>query len=204
MMMLKAQYRSKYRSQFRPLKKYLMTFIVMLLVVFLAPAYAVGDEAVQTGEVTASEVTGSETAENIVKEKKHFSYLSSENFTNKVNTQSNKNNSAGDSALNVSLGLLFILLLIFSMAWLLKKMGYSNQTGQGQLKIIAMLNLGPKEKLAVIQVGQQQLLIGVTATQINTLHVLDESLSVTDVSENIEASFAHKISGFLNNKPNKA
>lgn len=79
-------------------------------------------------------------------------------------------------AVSVSIGLVFILLLIFFLAWLMKKVGYSNMSGQGNLKILATLNLGQKEKISLIEVGEQQLLVGITATQINTLHVLDKPL----------------------------
>jgi len=125
------------------------------------------------------------------KDKKNFSFLM---------TQRNKQeNSAADSsqAINVSLGLIFILLLIFSLAWFMRKMGYSNISGQGELKILATLNLGQKEKIALIQVGQQQLLIGVTANQINTLHVLDEILEAGDSAMAADAGFAKKLAESL-------
>ena len=42
------------------------------------------------------------------------------------------------------------------------------------IKVIADLPLGAKERAVLIQVGSQQLLIGVTAGQINTLHAWPE------------------------------
>ena len=186
----------------------LLTVILMLVVTFPAAVHAAEKPAVsETALDEQTEVavqTAPPVSANSTKEKQNFSYLSSENFTTKLNNEHNRENSAGGSALSVSLGLLFILLLIFSLAWLLKKMGYSNHTGQGQLKIVAMLNLGPKEKIALIQVGKQQLLVGMTAAQINTLHVLDEPLSISDMPDSGEASFAHKMAAMLNNKTNKA
>ena len=108
---------------------------------------------------------------------------------------------ASSDALNVSLGLIFILLLIFSLAWFMRKIGYSNISGQGQLKLLATMNLGQKEKIALIQVGKQQLLVGITANQINTLHVLDESLETSEFqgAESGDNSFAKKLSETLAN-----
>jgi flagellar protein FliO/FliZ len=110
-------------------------------------------------------------------------------------------------ALTVSLVLIFILFLIFMLAWFMKKVGYSNFSTQSQLKIIATLNLGHKEKISIIQVGKQQLLVGMTATHINTLHVLDEPIEEADsntIDSNImasnTASFASKFSQILKNK----
>lgn len=150
-------------------------------------------------------------ADNLSDEKKNYSFLSSQTFSNVTNNTKKKEPSTNTDALSVSLGLIFILILIFSLAWFIKKMGYSNLTGQGQLKIIATLNLGQKEKIALIQVGKQQLVVGITPTQINTLHVLDELLIETAVDEmDVQAKdkrgiiketpFANKLSEFLSNK----
>ena len=100
---------------------------------------------------------------------------------NKTSSQTNTDPAKKEAvtamdAVSVSIGLVFILLLIFLLAWLMKKVGYSNMSGQGNLKILATLNLGQKEKISLIEVGEQQLLVGITATQINTLHVLDKPL----------------------------
>ena len=148
---------------------------------------------------------------NLSDEKKNFSFLTNQNTSNVTNNTKKKEPSTSTDALSVSLGLIFILILIFSLAWFIKKMGYSNLTGQGQLKIIATLNLGQKEKIALIQVGKQQLVVGITATQINTLHVLDDLLPETAVDEiDVQAKdkesvinetpFANKLSEFLSNK----
>ena len=107
-------------------------------------------------------------------------------------------------ALTVSLGLMFILLLIFSLAWIMRKTGYGQLSGQGTLSVIATLNLGQKEKIALIKVGQQQILVGITATQINTLSVLDEPLDIgasdtkKDQSTIEKSLFSKKLNEVLN------
>ena len=132
--------------------------------------------------------------------KKPYSFLSRQ----KDPDNGSKAMSEPTDALTVSLGLMFILLLIFSLAWLMRKTGYAQLSGQGTLSIIATLNLGQKEKIALIKVGQQQILVGITATQINTLSVLDEPLDVgvsdtkTDQSTIVKNNFAKKLSEFLN------
>lgn len=138
-------------------------------------------------------------------EKKKRSFLAQQSFTNTANKITKQENSTSKDALGVSLGLIVILAMIFSLAWFMKKMGYSNVTGQGQLKIIASLNLGQKEKIALIQVGKQQLLVGMTATQINTLHVLDELLDETDIKQSGStgnSAFASKFSELLKHRQN--
>jgi flagellar protein FliO/FliZ len=46
-----------------------------------------------------------------------------------------------------------------------------------------------------VQAGSEQILLGVTATQINTLHILDKPLSTGDISEVSE--FKQKLSAAL-------
>lgn len=130
---------------------------------------------------------------------KSFAHLSQiVSSANPGKKEGNKESATAMDALSVSIGLIFILLLIFSLAWFLRKMGYSSLSGQGQLKILAALNLGQKEKIALIQVGSQQLLVGITATQINTLYVLDEPLdAIPAQSETGSSNFSKKLTEVL-------
>lgn len=173
---------------------YICSFI--LLILFSSIVSAVQEKQIQAQPDPEPEPE--QVANTTVIEKKNTSFLPGQTFSRTTNKT---------DALSVSLGLIFILVLIFALAWFMKKIGYSNLTGQGQLKIIATLNLGQKEKIALIQVGSQQLLVGVTATQINTLHVLDDALDDINVDESIDKNidksmatdnpFANKLSEFI-------
>ncbi len=174
--------------------KLVVWFFLLVACLFSSNVFA--EDGVFPQQLEQNNISRQGVAESESIEKKSFSFLS----------EKRKNVSTDTDALGVSLGLFFILLLIFSMAWFMKKMGYSNLTGQGQLKILATLNLGQKEKIALIQVGKQQLLVGMTATHINTLHVLDESIDEAEINSSNKIShagkhpFADKLSVFLSNK----
>jgi flagellar protein FliO/FliZ len=73
------------------------------------------------------------------------------------------------------LSLLAVLVAIVIAAWLLKKLQVGGTTVNG-LKVVTSLNLGAKERLVVVQVGKQQLLLGVTGQQINLLDTLAEPI----------------------------
>jgi len=77
------------------------------------------------------------------------------------------------------LALLAILALIIALAWLLKRLPGSALRSPAQLKIITHLNLGQRERLVVVEVGNQQLLLGITSQQITYLHALAEPLSAS-------------------------
>lgn len=92
------------------------------------------------------------------------------------------------------IGSLFIVLaVIFILAFLLKKTRLINQ-GQGYMKVVASLTLGNKEKIMVIEIGAKQLLVGVTAGQINLLTELEAPLTIDEPSK---ASFSTQLSALI-------
>jgi flagellar protein FliO/FliZ len=58
----------------------------------------------------------------------------------------------------------------------------------GMLKIIGGISMGSRERIVLLQVGSEQLLVGVSPGRINTLHVLEAPLDNADV--NSEKTFA--------------
>jgi len=72
--------------------------------------------------------------------------------------------------------LLLVLGLIIGLGWLLKRMpGGQFRPAEG-LKVVATLTVGAKERVVVVDVNGQQLLLGVTAGGISTLHQLPQPL----------------------------
>lgn len=74
------------------------------------------------------------------------------------------------------LALVAVLALIIALAWLLKRLPASGLRGSDQLRVVSSLAVGQRERLVVVEVGDQQLLLGVTTRHIQTLHVLPQPL----------------------------
>ena len=74
------------------------------------------------------------------------------------------------------LALVLVLGLILGLAWLLKRLPGSGFRQADGLKVVASIALGGKERAAVVQVGGEQLLLGIGAGGVRTLHVLPEPL----------------------------
>ena len=95
----------------------------------------------------------------------------------------------------LAVALVFVLIVFWAFAKLMKRM----QVGQGGatngLKVVGALSLGQRERIVVVQAGSEQILLGVTATQVNTLHILDKPLSTGEVSE--VGEFKQKLSAAL-------
>ncbi len=96
-------------------------------------------------------------------------------------------------------GLFLIIALIIGLAWLVKRMNNSQGSMNGVLKLLSMISVGQREKVALIQVGKQQLLIGVASGKVNTLLILDENIENSD-KKNIRSNFSEKLSAVLKNR----
>ena len=80
----------------------------------------------------------------------------------------------------VTLSLMLVLAAVFAAAWVVRRLRNFGRPGAGAINIIADVALGTKERAVLIQVGAQQLLLGVAPGQVNTLHVLAEPVRMAD------------------------
>lgn len=130
----------------------------------------------------------------------HFNSFAFYMVACKVNAQEqNVPGVSGGDMLSVILGLCLVTLLIVGCAWLIKRMGAMPASGTGAIKVLAVTSLGTRERLTLVEAGGKQLLLGVTATQITTLHTFDEPvLDATQATNNSE--FAQKLHQLMSRK----
>ena len=107
-----------------------------------------------------------------------------------------KHVTANMDAMSMILSLLMVLVVIVISAVILKRFQGVRHSING-LKIVTSLHLGAKEKLVVVQAGNKQLLLGVTAQQISLIETLDEPLIAA--KEN-SVDFAQSIAKLLKQK----
>ena len=72
--------------------------------------------------------------------------------------------------------LIIVLGIIFMLAFLVKRFNLTG-SGAGDIKLIATLPLGTKERLVVVEIEQQQYVLGVTSQQISLVEKLSQPLS---------------------------
>ncbi|CBA15894.1 flagellar biosynthetic protein FliO [Xanthomonas albilineans] len=80
------------------------------------------------------------------------------------------------SLLGAVFALLLVLGLILAMAWVLKRLPGSGFRPTDGLRVVASLAVGAKERVVVIDVNGEQLLLGVSPGGVSTLHRLPEPL----------------------------
>lgn len=82
--------------------------------------------------------------------------------------------------INTGLSLLLIVAAIMALAWAYGRLQGGRARNGDVLRVLAAQPLGAKERVLLVDVAGQHLLIGVTASQIRTLHVLDTPVAVAD------------------------
>ncbi|MFZ6748243.1 flagellar biosynthetic protein FliO [Undibacterium sp. Ren11W] len=74
--------------------------------------------------------------------------------------------------LQIFLGLIAVLALMAAAAWFFKKMGPASKGNIVPVKIVGGVSLGNRERVMVVEVADQWIVLGVTASQINTLSTM--------------------------------
>ncbi|MFC5696452.1 flagellar biosynthetic protein FliO [Pseudomonas sp. GCM10022186] len=74
----------------------------------------------------------------------------------------------------LAVGLLLVVGLIFLLAWLLRRVQQLGPRGGQVIQLVATQALGPRDRLVLVQVGGEQILLGISAGRITPLHVLKD------------------------------
>ena len=102
---------------------------------------------------------------------------------------------SGGYLLQLIMGLIVVVICILVLAWVAKRVNGLQSSTDGMLKIIGGISMGSRERVVLLQVGEKQLLLGVSPGRINTLHVLDGNIENDDLnSDSISGgSFSEKL-----------
>jgi flagellar protein FliO/FliZ len=92
------------------------------------------------------------------------------------------------SLAQVTLSLVLVLAAVFAAAWLVRRVRGFGRLGPGAIEILADVAVGTKERAVLVQVGRQQLLLGVAPGRVSTLHVLAEPVTTTPPASGAEPS----------------
>lgn len=75
-----------------------------------------------------------------------------------------------------------VVVIIFVLAWLIKKMNLTPQSQSGLIKVVAGLNLGARERVVLLEVGGEQILVGLCAGRMNKLHTLKMPINIDSLA----------------------
>lgn len=97
---------------------------------------------------------------------------------------------SGAAVFQVLFGLLVVIAVILLLAWAVRRVNVLPGQRSG-MQVVAVLPLGQRERAVLVQVGGQQLLLGVCANQVTLLHAFDEP--VVEPRQPGDGAFARKL-----------
>lgn len=120
-------------------------------------------------------------------------------------------NEASESSLTwmalgkTSLALIVVLVLILGCAWLLRRVQQGQGYGSIPIRVIGSQVVGQRERIMVVDVEDQRLVVGVTPSSINLLTQLEQK-PLPEAAPLLKGSFAERFQQALkhNLKPGKS
>ena len=97
-------------------------------------------------------------------------------------------------------GLILVVVVIFALAWLVKKFNLAQQSHGGLIRIVAGVSIGTRDRIVLLQVGEEQILVGLTPGRIEKLHTLAEPLNPAGEASAASTSFAEKINRLMGDR----
>ena len=94
----------------------------------------------------------------------------------------------GDYLLQVVGSFVLVICVLLAVLFLLKRFNGAGSSRSGQMRVIASLGLGQRERAVLIEVGNEQFLVGVAPGSVNMLHALPDP--VRPASESAKPSFS--------------
>lgn len=76
---------------------------------------------------------------------------------------------ATGSLLQTILALLLVLGVLLGLAWMLKRYGPRGMGANANVKLVGALNIGGRERIMVVEVGDQWIVVGASPGRVNAL-----------------------------------
>ncbi len=104
------------------------------------------------------------------------------------------------AVVHLLLGLGVVLALIVLSAWMYRRLARVPRGVSGALRVLGGLSMGARERVVLIQVGEEQLLLGVAPGRIRTLHVLAEPIRAVVAPAPANEGFARRLAAALSQR----
>jgi len=98
----------------------------------------------------------------------------------------------GGDVLGVGVSMFIVIGVIIVLGWVYSRSRFLAGGASDVINVVATRALGPKERLLVVEVADQQLLVGMTSTGVQTLHVFDKPVCVAETKKEA-AGFAARL-----------
>ena len=96
-------------------------------------------------------------------------------------------------------GLLLVVVAILLLAWLVKRFNLNQQSQNGLIRIIAGLSIGTRDRIVLLQIGDEQILVGLTPGRIEKLHTMANPLQAPE-GQPVTSTFAAKLNRAMDDR----
>ncbi|MFD2643368.1 flagellar biosynthetic protein FliO [Pseudomonas japonica] len=94
-------------------------------------------------------------------------------------------------------GLLLVLGLIFFLAWLLRRVQNAAPNANQVIQVVGSRQVGPRDRLLLVQVGNEQILVGHTPGSLTALHVMTQPVAAPASTRPATPEFAQRLMELL-------
>lgn len=107
------------------------------------------------------------------------------------------------AALEMMLWLVVVIGVILLCAWGFRRLNGTVLTTASAIRVRSVISVGSRERIALLEVGNKQILVGLCPGQISTLHVFEENVlpPLHDTEKGpavVAGDFASKLQSFIN------
>jgi flagellar protein FliO/FliZ len=102
----------------------------------------------------------------------------------------------GTELLSFAVSLIVVVAVIVVLGWLYRRSRNFGSANTDAINVVATRMLGAKERLMLVEVADKQLLVGMTASQVQTLHVFDSPVVELPATAEV-AGFAGRLRSAL-------
>lgn len=115
-----------------------------------------------------------------------------ETFRLKDEVQREDGQTMGQASLQMLFGLMAVLGVIIGLAWLARRLNMGMTGSATNMRVMGALSVGAKEKILLVDIDNQRLLLGVTPQQITVLKEMGEAPEPAQASD-----FAQRMQSLL-------
>jgi flagellar protein FliO/FliZ len=101
--------------------------------------------------------------------------------------------------LQVFFSLVVVVAAIFLLSLVLRKFDFTSPRADGPIRVLHSVSIGGKEQLILVEVGEDQILVGKSPGRVSTLHMLEQPISGLDPKGNLPQT--HNFFTRLFNRP---
>ena len=87
---------------------------------------------------------------------------------------------SGPDFVSLIVSLSLVVGTVIVLGWLYSRLRFTGNGAGNVIHVVASRGLGPKERLLLVEVGNQQLLLGITASSVQTLHTFERPVAAAE------------------------